>query len=387
MKPIFCFALSVMIAWPHIGPCADNPAADKEKQRIQAGFQDGFFVRTKDTPLFHLHINGIAQVAYQKEANDDAADDSDCAFRRARLVFNGNLFKPWLKFNVALEGASKLEDGLKPASRLLNAYVALDTTEAFGLDLPPSLFRLRFGRFKAPYGHAFRSGDAGLTFLDLPDNYTELCPTWRTGVTAEGRLLGSYLQYGIGYLTKRNAYDNPVIDNGALTLATINLNPFGTPPEFRQGDIAFSSVPKLTVGGGLYYNYNLNAADDERVGAKLEAILHYVGFSLESEFFWHQRNNSINRDLNKSLFYLQAGYFFVPDTLGIHARYGDFDVDDGEKTGNRKDREFTLGVSLHAATDKLKTKLQLDASHLYRQSHGRHDRRDYRIRLGWLIRF
>jgi len=64
----------------------------------------------------------------------------------------------------------------------------------------------------------------------------------------------------------------------------------------NRGDQACSTVPKLTIGGAFYYSTQLNAAGDERFGTKFEMALHYYGFSLETEYFWHQLNDKLYPD-------------------------------------------------------------------------------------------
>ncbi len=372
---------------------SEEPSADASPTNrgppFVSGYNNGFFIRTEDDN-FRLQLNGAFQVVSRHRYLEDGSDDHTTQWKRARLHLESHLFRPWLSARLSLEAADSIEGPLKPQSHLLEAYLQLDASEAASA-APSSLLpdTIRLGAIKTPYGRTFQASDADLAFLDLPDHYMDLVPSWRPGLAVHGRPGTRFLSYNVGFFTPTKRHNDRMVDRGNLFLFMLNLHPFGTPPPPTEGDLTCTNKPALTLGIGTHYNYYTNAAEDKQFGAKAELVFHYRGFSVQSEYFHHKTSKDLSSDTEQSLLVVQAGYFLLPETVSIDARYGEYVYDRGSAGSDLTDREYTIGLSWHFLTKGVKTKLQFDAGVLQQDESGTGGSRrdDERIRAGLMLYF
>ncbi len=150
---------------------------------LEAVFDDGFYLRSREKNLFELRIGGLLQVDYRYFNYDSDADPNKNKFdiRRARLLLTGHLYRRFFyKFQYEFQGAG--------SRRLLDAYV--DT-----LVCPYVSFRV--GQFKEPFSLEQSTADKNIPFAERAMGYY-LTPGRDVGLMAHASLWKDRIYYGVG---------------------------------------------------------------------------------------------------------------------------------------------------------------------------------------------
>ena len=156
---------------------------EKNDFSLEAVFQDGFYLRSREKDLFELRIGGLLQVDYRYFNYDGNADPDKNKFdiRRARLLLTGHLYSRFFyKFQYEFQGAG--------SRRLLDAYV--DTRV-----LPFISFRV--GQFKEPFSLEQYTSDKNIPFAERAMGYY-LTPGRDVGLMAHASLWKDRIYYGVG---------------------------------------------------------------------------------------------------------------------------------------------------------------------------------------------
>ncbi|EFK05646.1 conserved domain protein [delta proteobacterium NaphS2] len=132
-----------------------EPVADKDLQKrkefpLEAVFDDGFYLRSREKDLFELRVGGLLQVDYRYFNYEGNADPDNNKFdiRRSRLLLAGRLYERFsYKFQYEFQGAG--------SRKLLDAY---------GNALVLPYLQLRAGQFKEPFSLEQYTPDAIFPF-------------------------------------------------------------------------------------------------------------------------------------------------------------------------------------------------------------------------------
>jgi phosphate-selective porin OprO/OprP len=168
-------------------PVADNTTAALEPK--SSGYKDGFILQATDGSS-KLLIGGISQFDGRYFTDSDATHVDQFAFRTLRLDLRGTVYDHYdFRFMPDFAG-SKLV--------VQDAYVDVRYGDAV---------KLRFGKFKVPFGLERLQNETSTTFTErgLP---TQLAPNRDLGVQVFGELAGGTLSYQLGIF-------NGVADGGS----------------------------------------------------------------------------------------------------------------------------------------------------------------------------
>jgi len=150
---------------------------------LEATFDDGFWVRTREKDLFSMRIGTLLQADYRyfNYENDEDPDKNKFDIRRARLILEGHLLDRFsYKFQYEFQGAG--------SRRLMDAYV--DTR------ILPYL-SVRVGQFKTPFGFEQYSADKNIPFAERSMGFL-LTPLRDVGLMAHGSFWDKRANYGLG---------------------------------------------------------------------------------------------------------------------------------------------------------------------------------------------
>ncbi|MCP4579656.1 MAG: hypothetical protein GY846_25575 [Deltaproteobacteria bacterium] len=151
---------------------------------LEAVFDNGFYLRSREKNLFELRIGSLLQVDYRYFNYDGSGVDPDknrFDIRRARLLLTGHLYRRFFyKFQYQFAGAG--------SRRLLDAYV--DTRV-----LP--FISLRVGQFKEPFSLEQVTSSKNILFAERSMGYL-LTPLRDVGLMAHASLWKDRIYYGVG---------------------------------------------------------------------------------------------------------------------------------------------------------------------------------------------
>ena len=198
-------------------------------------------------------------------------------------------------------------------------------------------------------------------------------------------------------VNQRNLNANARFDVDRLMyVARLNLNLLGR-PGYGEGDLAYSEKPQLAVGGGYSYNPGVNTASNNGfVGIDLanlnirrqlaafgngrqlglgivdystwaaDGVFKYRGFSLQGEFYFknvirHEKGlpcmnltcsvtapNNFGHALG---WYVQSGYYLIPRTVELAARFSYWDPDTNSAQDLIKQTDVSLNWFLNGTYD------------------------------------
>jgi phosphate-selective porin OprO/OprP len=206
-------------------PVTDNTTAALEPKT--SGYKDGFILQATDGSS-KLLIGGISQFDGRYFTDSDATHVDQFAFRTLRLDLRGTVFDHYdFRFMPDFAG-SKLV--------VQDAYVDIRYGDAV---------KVRFGKFKVPFGLERLQNETSTTFTErgLP---TQLAPNRDLGVQVFGELAGGTLAYQLGIF-------NGVADGGSSDgdatddkegAARLFIRPFARGP---------ASVKHLGFGGAATF--------------------------------------------------------------------------------------------------------------------------------------
>lgn len=196
---------------------------------------------------------------------------------------------------------------------------------------------------------------------------------------------------------QRNLNANTRFDVDRLMyVARLNWNILGR-PGYGEGDLAYSETPQLAVGGGYSYNPGVNTSSNNAfVGLDLanlnirrqlaafgngrqlglgivdystwaaDGVFKYRGFSLQGEFYFknvirHDKGlpcmnatctaTAPNNFGNAMGWYVQSGYYLVPRTVELAARYAYWDPDTNSADDLIKQADVSLNWFLNGTYD------------------------------------
>ncbi|MCF8142965.1 MAG: OprO/OprP family phosphate-selective porin [Deltaproteobacteria bacterium] len=160
-----------------------DPEKKESAFTLDAVFDEGFYLRSREKDLFELRIGGLFQEDYRYFSYDSDADPDKNKFdiRRARLLLTGHLYRMFsYKFQYEFQGAG--------SRNLLDAYV--DTSV-----LPFISFRA--GQFKEPFSLEQYTTDQDIPFGERATGYY-LTPGRDVGLMAHASFWDDRIYYGAG---------------------------------------------------------------------------------------------------------------------------------------------------------------------------------------------
>lgn len=389
----------------------------ESSDRAEAGYGD-----ETAKPRFSLALGNRLQVRYTfADRNlDDSSDSSAFRIRRFKFFLNGNAFYPWLRYKLQADWVGGHgTDGNRP-----------DLDDAF-VDLAYFPFlSVQLGQFKVPFNRQELTSSGALQFVDRAITNARFTLGRDQGVMIHG-FVGPVagLEYSAGVFNGNGKNRVEKEDSDHMGAARINWTPLG-PMKYSESDLENSQRPKLAIGVAYVFNVvhststtqsprTTTLPDPSAPGSELQvqvgtittsrrqdaeyhrgtidAHIHWRGASALAEYFLESRDDkSPHVSVTESLFgqppvsttsvgpargvshthgfNVQAGYFLIPATLEVAARYA---VVDPAGVENRQE-ELRGGIGYFLFGHSLK--LQADAGQVATQRAGLRDRRDLELR-------
>lgn len=360
-------------------PDADSPAT---KVRWRPG--KGLEVNSEDG-RFQLVTRLRGQFLYQAE--DSFVSDEDprefvhgFMLRRARVDFSGHMFGKHNKFNMQLafsprdQGFNDLSgdnsppqtdrDTVPTLSALFDLYMEFDYLR----DLT-----LRVGQYKVPFNRQRVISSGDLMLVDRSSANAEFNLDRDLGLDLRSKdLFGlDLLRYQAGvYIGGGHSY-SALAAPGLMTLARVEVLPFGEFDDYSEVDLERSEKPGLSVGLAVAHLENARATrgilgrtprDSGTTDFNVltaDAMFKWRGFSAQSEFFLRDGSRNPGGALddegvpvpteaarNGYGWFLQAGYLLPSQDLEVSGRYSMVRADEGD-TSLSDQSEAGLGVSYY----------------------------------------
>jgi hypothetical protein len=319
---------------------------------------------------FTSRWNFLITPSYTYEDNDGDAggvDNNDLDVQRARLEVGGTFLDGLFSFGISNDfdgDAEFLANGNDGNRDLRDAWLQWNPCEDAGL---------RFGQFVIDYGRQANAHLSRLQMIDRSITTQYFVPGRNTGAMWWGNLGG--FRYSItGYegesdgeginFNNRTGVDP---DMGVAAAASVDFGDYG--PRDVEGDYYNTAGFAGTVGVAGTFEYGTNTygtgpsavtLDNELTRVSGDLGLRSGGFSLQSEVFYsHLDFDDTDADASNDWgYYVQTGFFVVPQELEIAGRYARIDFDAESVLGvfdNLDEFSLVLGYYVDGHNLKIQT--------------------------------
>lgn len=248
----------------------------------KAEFGKGVVIGTLDES-FTLNIRARMQVqAMYYDAHDDtAADVTQMQVRRARVLFQGNVYGPQLTYYLQLAFSN----------RDTEPDVRLPLRDAYFTYAPHAFANFRFGQMKVPYGRQRVVSSSAQGMVDRSIVTTELNLDRDVGVQVFSKDLfgiGERLGYALGVFGG-DGRNRLATNAGYLFVGRLSLTPFGSFDEFVEADITRDPKPRLSIAASAAHNQATNRPQST-IGAPYAdplVFFDYTHLGADFMFKWH----------------------------------------------------------------------------------------------------
>lgn len=332
------------------GKVAEAAKAAKALPAIEAGYNDGFYIKSKDKP-FSMVFNGFGQFLYSNTNPSDSRFNQGFDVALARLAISGNVFDPKLMYFMQLQGSTLGNN---------NNITMLDWWLKYSF--APE-FNVQGGRFILPYSRQFYTHPGNLLFADLSEaDYAFNLPR-SIGANVSGKF--GPVSYHVAVQNSIRALDAPGQQNfgghiGALGRIEVDiLKPYG----YLESSPKPTTEPQLSVGAAVAYNpidggsgFQNLVNGDSTTNVTLDLGFRYGGFTFQGAGYYrhddYTRAGMGNGD--DWGYYGQAGYY-VLSRLELTGRVSGVEFDKLNASGVfRKTTAYTAGLNYYVYGHNLK---------------------------------
>ncbi|MGI6680721.1 MAG: porin [Bdellovibrionota bacterium] len=196
----------------------------------------------------------------------------------------------------------------------------------------------RLGQWRTEISRQSNTSSSKKQFLDDTVASSIVDKGYLHGFGAGGDVLDGKIKFGAsvrGGTSDGEGSNRPGIDNDVAGYAYARWDVLGEMDPFEEGDLA--NTEDLAINVGTAYGYSdMNALGDVYADQALSADINlkYRGLSLAGEYFYDKLDAEITDDsADYNGFYVQAGYFVLPQQLELASRFGYSDCDGGRMWG------------------------------------------------------
>lgn len=299
---------------------------------------------------FDMKVNLRIQTLYSYSDYDqsEATDRDDVGgfnVKRVRAEFAGNLLNKEFSYKISNDFAS---DG--GGGELKDAYLQWNWNDAA---------QWRMGQYKQPFSRQEVASSAKLQFVDRSNVSDEFSPSRQRGTMIHGAVGGAGHYYaGIfnGLSTGEGTNAGPT-DNlySGVAQFTYDIGDYGS--REMEGDVYNTKGFAMTFGGAFMYGQGTeaDAGDFDHYDFNADVGMRASGFSLQSEFYHSTLDvDGADDKVEDAGFYVQAGYFFVPEKWEVASRFGWLDPDsDASDIDDAQEYNIALGYYIKGHSLKL----------------------------------
>jgi phosphate-selective porin OprO and OprP len=269
-----------------------------------------------------IQLSGYTQIRYLNM--EEKGKRSGFDIRRARLDLRGAV-TPYLSYRFQTDFADK--------PKILDAYGEIKISDFFNITV---------GQFKIPFSMENLASSNKLEMIDRSQVVEALVARGKDVIgNQNGRDIG--IQFGGGFL-KTNGI--PLIEYriGAFNGSGINIADTANDAKDITGRLVFNPVKGLSFGGGYYGGYgkankpNVEGISQTRNRVGFEASYVLSGFSIKGEYIFGS-----DKEIDRAGFYVQTGYFLIPQKLQVLAKYDLFDLNTA--TDNSTSISYVFGAN------------------------------------------
>lgn len=335
-----------------------NPL-DFINRNLRVGYDDGFIIAGQelkdlntDNFPYRLKINGWGQFRMTNFVSEGPTRDfNQFQLKRARLIFSGHAFTPDFSYLVTFDARSASNDNIQ----LLDYYLSYDMGHhALGFQKRALIGKV--GQYKIPFtlarfisGQRFQFSDRSVASMFFDANrslalglYGERRPwgqlfTWETaifnGLITGGAETGSAGQLDNNFAVSGRLAYHPRGEWGSddlcdwdfhEQLATRVGTAFAVSTINRDGTTEFGEI-RVVDSGFTLASILPGAIDQYEVATYcVDYSAKYRGFSFTSEYYFRNVNGFVGGtlpDLFDHGFWLESGYFLIPQKLEALARW------------------------------------------------------------------
>ncbi|OPY70839.1 MAG: Phosphate-selective porin O and P [Syntrophorhabdaceae bacterium PtaU1.Bin034] len=358
---------------PEAGQAVQPAAQDEWWKKVEAGYDKGMYVRTKDRS-FSLLTNVGLQQQFNYQWLDDAQDKTTFSVRRARLIESGNAFFPWLKFYVQLT--------LEQSVNLRDGYVEAAYYQSF---VP------RAGQFKIPFDREFLVSAFNLQLVERSIASNEFSLQRDVGLQLAGFPLGDLFEYRVGIFNGSGANQDNV-NNKYMYLGRFVFTPFG-PVAYSQAALETPGKPQLAMGVAGAWLLGLLPGERRSLAGVLgspsevpvrsdvyqytgDMVFKYLNFSFEGAYHYRTidpRTATTFGRQDATGYMAQAGYFIIPKHFEVAGRYSFVNPDNPVTAHNNNQEELTGGASYYFKGHPLKVQASYTYLHTQETPHDGYD--------------
>jgi hypothetical protein len=329
---------------------------------IESGYQNGFYIKTKDGSFSLKLKNRIQFLTFYNIYNGLKPSQRSFQIKRARIYFSGNAFYSWINYKIQLQ-MEKSQISLR------------DLIIDFSIfkELHPKI-----GQFKVPFNREYLTSSAYLQLIDRSITNEEFSVGRDIGFSVDGNI-SERIEYSIGVFNG-SGKNTKNLDNKFLYAGRIMFTPNGK-FSYSQSSLDFPKKRKLAIGLGILYFPNFDPSreniDDRKklassvrkeIGNLKSDILQitgdigvkYKGFSFEGDV--HFRNINPEKPEIKNIqafgFRIQTGYLFSKK-FEIVFRYSFLNP----STQRDKDTKQELTTGINYFIHKHFLKIQINSSY------------------------
>ena len=328
---------------------------DDWTKNIEVGYKKGAYIKTTDD-RFSVKMNVHTQGAFSYEVQEDQENTTTFKVRRARLLFGGNVYYPWMRYftQITLEGSN---------TGLRDAYI-----EATYFDWAEP----KIGQYKVPFDREFLTSAFSLQLIDRSIVSNTFSLQRDIGIEISGKLLQDQLAYSVGMFNGSGANQNNV-NQKFMYVGRVVYSPFGPVP-YSQGALDTPASPKLSVGVAGAYLPGLRPGERKTLAGPLgntsilpvksnvyeltaDLAFKYRNFSFEGSYDFRSIDPNAPTPFGEEKaqgFYLQGGYFLIPKKFEVAARYAWVDPNNPNQKDDNKQQEYTGGLSYYMYGHQLK---------------------------------
>lgn len=345
----------------------DTPPPTLVFDGVRAGYDDGFVIASKRNEdrsasnfPFHLKINGWGQIRHTtSDIEQPNVDLNQFQLKRGRLLFSGSAFTPDFSYYVQLDGRSSSGETV----RLLDYSLSYDIGHRqFGLQ--KGAFGLRTGKYKMPFtmarwlsGKEFEFSDRSMasTFFDVNRslawgvygsvNRFSFPVLWEAalfnGLVTGGAETGSSGTLDDNFAFSARFHAEPIGEWGAGALTDFDGHEhlamrigagYATSQIDRAGTSEFNSLRVVDSGQTLASILPANVTQYDVSLFSVDVSTKFRGWSTTFEYYFRtvtSMDDPTMTNLFDHGFWLQTGYFIVPDKLQMLARWSHIEGDSG----------------------------------------------------------
>ena len=267
-----------------------------------------------------IQLSGFTQLRYLQM--EEKGKRSGFDIRRARFDIKGSI-TPYFAYRLQTEFADK--------PKILDATGEIRVTD---------YFIITAGQFKIPFSMENLASSNKLEMIDRSQVVEALVARGKDVIgNQNGRDIG--IQVGGGIMKKNGIF---LIEYrlGVFNGSGINIADTANDAKDVAGRLVFNPLKGLSFGGGYYGGYgkankpNVEGITQGRNRIGFEASYVLSRFSIRGEYIFGS-----DKEIDRAGWYLQTGYFVIPQKLQLLAKYDLFDLNTA--TANTTSISYVFG--------------------------------------------